>query len=73
VRLAVTGDVMELCVLDRGAGFAQIPPEPDSDTEGLGLDGLADRVESLGGRLILRNREGGGAALCMELDLKGQP
>lgn len=71
VRLVVQGDTMELCVLDRGPGFAHIPPEAGADDEGLGLGGLADRVESLGGRLVMRNREGGGAALCLELDLKG--
>ena len=71
VNLAVKGDMMELCVLDRGPGFARLPPEAGADDEGLGLGGLADRVESLGGRLVMRNREGGGAALCLELDLKG--
>lgn len=73
VRLRLQGDLLEVCVLDSGPGFAELPPEPGGDDEGLGLDGLVDRVESLGGRVVMGNRAEGGAALCMELDLKGQP
>jgi signal transduction histidine kinase len=73
LRLRLLGDRLQVCVLDRGPGFADLPPRPGADDEGLGLGGLVDRVESLGGRVDMRNRQKGGAALCMELDLKGQP
>jgi signal transduction histidine kinase len=37
----------------------------------MGLAGLTDRVESLGGSVRLGNRRGGGAELVMSLDLEG--
>lgn len=71
VRLTIARDVLTLSVLDRGAGFADLPPTPAADEEGLGLPGLVDRVESLGGHVELRNRVGGGAEITMTLDVKG--
>jgi signal transduction histidine kinase len=58
-------------VLDRGNGFAELPPGPSLEGEGLGLPGLMDRVESLGGHVDLRDRVGGGAEITMTLDVKG--
>lgn len=72
VRLSVKGDVLLLQVLDRGPGFSHLPVDFGADETGLGLAGLTDRVESLGGHITLANRrDGTGAALQMELDLKG--
>jgi signal transduction histidine kinase len=73
VNLRMTGKVLHLCVMDRGPGFAQLPIEIGSeDANGLGLAGLMDRVESLGGHITAENRKDGrGAVLCMELDLDG--
>ena len=70
VRLDLAGQILTISVLDRGAGLAAALVEPGTDDTGLGLGGLADRVESLGGELSLDNREDGpGAVLKMELDL----
>ena len=71
VRLAFANDTLELVVADRGPGFAKPPPGPGADGTTLGLAGLADRVESLGGQFSARNRPGGGAELVMTLDLRG--
>lgn len=71
VRLTIARDVLTLSVLDRGEGFAALPPSPAADDEGLGLPGLVDRVESLGGHVDLRNRPDGGAEIAMTLDIKG--
>jgi signal transduction histidine kinase len=70
LHLRIADNCLHLCVLDRGPGFsAASPPAGDDDHKGLGLTGLTDRVESLGGHLTTRNRDGGGGALCIELDL----
>jgi signal transduction histidine kinase len=73
VHLRVKGKVLRLCVMDRGPGFAHLPIDINSeDVTGLGLAGLMDRVESLGGHITAENRaDGAGACLCMELDLDG--
>jgi signal transduction histidine kinase len=74
LRLRVTGNRLHLCVSDRGPGFGPLSDSPgstDDDHRGLGLAGLTDRVESLGGHLTRRNRDGGGAELCIEIDLDG--
>ncbi|TXH95568.1 MAG: sensor histidine kinase [Pseudorhodobacter sp.] len=71
VRLRVAGDELSLIVADRGPGFATPPPAAGADGTTLGLAGLADRVESLGGQFHARSRAGGGAELVMSLDLRG--
>ncbi|MDZ4311075.1 MAG: histidine kinase [Cypionkella sp.] len=71
VRVTLLGDQLDLQVLDRGAGFLQLPVDFLREDAGLGLAGLADRVESLGGHISFANRsDGPGAALRMVLDLK---
>ena len=63
---------LRLSVLDRGPGFATLTVDVTGGEGGLGLVGLADRVESLGGSVEVRNRDDGtGALLIMELDLEG--
>ena len=79
VGLSRHGDLLRLVVQDRGPGLpanlnvSQL--NPDDAESGMGLAGLTDRVESLGGHLELRNRpksvDGGGAELYVEIDLKG--
>lgn len=71
VRLLIRAQELSLTVADRGPGFATPPPGPGADGTSLGLAGLADRVESLGGQFAARNRHGGGAELVMTLDLRG--
>ena len=61
----------KVLVLDRGAGFSQLPVDFSREDAGLGLAGLADRVESLGGHIRFANRsDGPGAVLRMTLDVK---
>ena len=71
VRVTLLGDLLEVQVLDRGAGFSQLPVDLLREDAGLGLAGLADRVESLGGHIRFANRsDGPGAMLRMTLDVK---
>jgi signal transduction histidine kinase len=53
---------------DRGPGFSGSPVDTESGG-GMGLSGLQDRVESLGGTFAMRDRPGGGAELTMELEI----
>ena len=59
--------MLSLKVLDRGAGFDR----GGTPGDGMGLAGLRDRVESLGGTLTAGNRiDGPGAELDLKLDLE---
>lgn len=64
------GDIIEVTVLDRGAGAVQ-PPAADGES-GFGLAGLRDRVESLGGDLVFTSRAGGGSRLAATLRFSSQ-
>lgn len=69
VRLRYGDGHLTLSVSDGGPGVSA-GSEPAEDDHGLGLSGLRDRVESLGGTLDLGNRsETNGAELTMTLDL----
>ncbi|MDP4033179.1 MAG: histidine kinase [Pseudorhodobacter sp.] len=73
VRLGYDAGRLTLAVADRGPGFVA-SAESGEDDHGLGLVGLRDRVESLGGTLELRNRAdlgdpAGGAEMMMILEL----
>jgi signal transduction histidine kinase len=52
---------LELAVSDDGAGFDA------AEAEGSGLANMSDRVEALGGRLIVRSRPGEGARIGVRL------
>jgi signal transduction histidine kinase len=60
IALRRTGDCVVLQVADDGAGGAVLTP-------GGGLQGLADRVAAVGGRLTFRSPVGGGT--CIEAEL----
>jgi signal transduction histidine kinase len=66
-ELAVTADadeeVLHLIVRDDGVGGA-------TAGKGSGLIGLIDRVEALGGQLIISSPVGGGTALRADLPLR---
>ncbi|MBP1806051.1 sensor histidine kinase [Rubellimicrobium aerolatum] len=66
VELACADRELRLTVRDRGPG---LPPEPREGA--MGLSGLRDRVESLGGTFTARTRVDGGAEVAMTLDLGG--
>ncbi len=59
---------IEIIVADRGPGFDTCDNDT-GDKTGLGLAGLRERVESLGGSFHAANRSGGGAVLTMALPL----
>lgn len=75
VALSLNGATLQLAVRDRGPGVPDPSPDlPDEGSEfsGIGLSGLRDRVESLGGMFEMRNRaDGPGAEITMELDVRG--
>ncbi|WP_347312283.1 sensor histidine kinase [Defluviimonas sp. SAOS-178_SWC] len=74
VRLSCADGILSLAVRDRGPGMVAGPgglPEGGGDFSGIGLRGLRDRVESLGGTLTAGNRKDGpGAVISMELDMR---
>lgn len=63
VDLATRTDGLTLTLRDRGPGLPEAP-----DGSGMGLAGLRDRVESLGGSFDARRRSGGGAEIVMQLE-----
>jgi signal transduction histidine kinase len=62
VEAEVAGDVLRVTVRDDGAGGADLGG-------GTGLVGLKDRVEALGGRIVLQSPRGAGTSLRAELPL----
>jgi PAS domain S-box-containing protein len=59
VRATIDGERLDVDVRDDGVGGA--------DPHGHGLQGLADRVEALGGRLTVDSPAGRGTRLCAEI------
>lgn len=66
VTLDQSRDLIRLAVLDRGPGPSGATPP----ASGLGLTGLRDRVESLGGTFRFAARPAGGSELVMTLETK---
>jgi signal transduction histidine kinase len=60
VRLARAPGTLRIEIEDDGRGGAD-------PAAGTGLRGLADRVEALGGRFAVADREGGGTVVAVEL------
>ena len=61
-----TGSDIVVTVCDRGPGFILTAPEAG---RGLGLGGLRDRVEAMGGRFAIASRPEGGTCLTVELSV----
>lgn len=59
---------LRLSVRDRGPGFGGAKPHADSG--GMGLSGLRDRVEALGGTFTAQDRPEGGAEISMEVEIQ---
>lgn len=77
LRISHGAGVLIVSVLDRGPGFpSDGPPAAEDRTQRLGLVGLKDRVEALGGRLDFFNRipkspgARAGAELRMTIEVK---
>lgn len=69
VSLTRSGGRLRLAVRDAGPGFGA-GAAVSEDGGGMGLAGLRDRVESLGGTFTARNRaDGPGAEIIMELEV----
>jgi len=66
VDVAVRSGVFTVRVADNGVGGA-------TPTGGTGLLGLIDRVESIGGHLLVESEPGVGTKLTAEIPLDGQP
>jgi signal transduction histidine kinase len=62
VDVEVAGEALRVAVRDDGTGGADL-------TRGTGLAGLKDRVEALGGRILLDSRPGTGTSLQAEFPL----
>jgi signal transduction histidine kinase len=58
IRLRQRDEELRFEVADDGVGF-----EPDATTHGTGLQGIADRLDALGGRLEIRTAPGEGTTL----------
>jgi signal transduction histidine kinase len=65
VEAEVVADLLRITVRDDGAGGADL-------AGGTGLVGLKDRVEALGGRIVLHSPRGAGTTLRAELPLNGR-
>ena len=78
-RLAVTlsylEDAVALDVRDDGVGFdpaQKRKPHHDSKYSGMGLTGMRERIEALGGMLAVESSSGEGTVLAVELPLEAE-
>ena len=62
VQLRGDGDTLRLTVCDRGPGFDPLASPPPSDR--LGLAGMRERSELLGGTFEVQSAPGAGTLLC---------
>jgi signal transduction histidine kinase len=70
IRAFMDGDVLALEVLDEGPGFA---PQPMATFNGhLGLAGMRERVESLGGTFSVKSEIGKGTQVTARLALRAE-
>jgi two-component system sensor histidine kinase UhpB len=62
VEMSVNGHRLELSVRDDGRGF-----DPEAESGGIGLKGMAERARLVGARLAVESRPGGGSALTLQV------
>ena len=68
VRIGVDGEQLVLEIADGGPGIPEQPAAPVSDTKGLGLKGLSDRIESLDGTFEIVSNPAAGTTLRIRFD-----
>jgi two-component system sensor histidine kinase UhpB len=62
IRLALEGSVIRLEIRDDGRGF-----EPDRVSRGMGLNGMRERVEALGGEFSIESASGAGVRVLIRV------
>jgi signal transduction histidine kinase len=67
LRLKSSNSTLFLRVVDDGAGM----PTPEPSGRSLGLIGMAERANALGGRITIRNAPPAGVEILVEAPLKG--
>ncbi len=68
IQLAQRADGLELAITDDGRGFApQTAPPTNGRSGGLGLRGMRERVERLGGTIYIQSNPGAGTAILVFL------
>jgi len=70
VSARYSGDTFEVEVTDKGSGFN--PDTIKTSSSGLGLPGLRDRIESVGGQFGIRSVEGQGTQLIAQFSISDQ-
>ena len=68
VVLAALGDHLRLTVEDDGIGF-----DPEAPTDRMGLSGIAERVDLVGGTLRVTSSPGAGTAIVVDVDAVPPP
>lgn len=68
VTATVDGERLQVEVSDKGPGTDK-KPRPDDTRSGLGLPGMRERAESLGGQFTFRSAPGEGATVTLTLKL----
>lgn len=71
LELEQAGDVIELRIRDDGRGFDTKRIGTGRRTHGLGLRGMQERAQALGGRLEVSSQPGNGSEIRMTLPLEG--
>jgi signal transduction histidine kinase len=71
VALGITGRQLSLRVEDNGRGIGT--STTDTDSHGLGLIGMRERAQALGGSFTIKARAEGGTSLSVSIPLKEPP
>lgn len=71
VQLEVEADHIHLVIADNGCGFES--PDSATPAKGIGLAGMKDRIEAVGGRLSITARPGAGTRLDIRIPGQDDP
>ena len=58
LEMAATVDTLRFSVRDDGRGF-----DPETVSRGIGLQGMSDRLEAIGGSLVVESAPGSGTSI----------